>query len=221
MNTTEQIYAWFIESNPVPDPEVLDAEVSSPRMPLHVVDVVEVSTADRGVDRLRRKRWSRPTRHRRLAVVAAIVTTVLGVVAFGTVRTVENRRDVATGDSSLQVRFDGETCTYLGPERLRAGNVEVVASRPAGVEPFAIVVAMMTDGMMSIDDVSAWTEGRSAREIPPFVSAGTLSVGTPEEGATETTLTVDFTPGRFLITCNTAREGSDRAHPAVIVTVAP
>ena len=118
MTDTEQVYALYVQANPVPDPEVL---------PLTRAEA-ELLTLERStVMDTREKIEVRPTpptppRRRRLAFGLAAIVVVAAIAVGAFLVAGDGDSPVAAADASLEVVFDGTACRYNGPTLIEAGN---------------------------------------------------------------------------------------------------
>jgi len=131
MTGEEQVYALFVQANPVPDPAVLPLELEASAPLLYPVEERDgkMLTEERSrTEAPKQKRsWSRP-------LAAATVAFVLVVAVGGAAWLFAGEADspdpgeaatlFAAEDADTTITFDGQVVTYDGPELVSRGYVE-------------------------------------------------------------------------------------------------
>ena len=124
MTGDEQVYALFVQANPVPNPDALPLALEAPA-PLLLYPVEErkgimlTEERSRVEEPQQKKRWLRP-----LAVVAAAFVVVLALGAGVWWLTGDEASPVAAEDADPVVTFDGEVVGYNGPDLIQSGLVD-------------------------------------------------------------------------------------------------
>lgn len=128
MTAEEQVYALFVQANPVPDPAGLPLALEAPEPLLQPVDgrrrTMLTEERHRTEPPKPKRSWVRPV----MAGVAALVVVVgIAVVSFGgeTVPVAEEGEPVAAVDAKPVVTMDGTTVVYAGPALIATGEVEM------------------------------------------------------------------------------------------------
>jgi len=115
----EQIYALYVQANPVPDPDLLP-----PTMDEAVLLSIEGSQAMQTQEPTKEQPAVRTTgRNILVAVGAFAVVIVVGLIAALLINNSDSG-PVAAADAAPVVVFDGSTCTYDGPTQIEEGMVE-------------------------------------------------------------------------------------------------
>ena len=123
MTGDEQVYALFVQANPVPDPDALPLTLEASAPLLYPVEerkgIMLTEERSRVEEPQQKKRWLRP-----LAVVAAAFVVVLALGAGVWWLTGDETGPVAPGDADTIVTFDGEVVRYQGPDEIVSGPVD-------------------------------------------------------------------------------------------------
>jgi hypothetical protein len=211
----ERAYALLIEANPVSEPEVLSTAPD-----LRPVGDTAGNGATGSVDSTAvaapaaepvGRRW-------RTSLVAAVVAILVAAGHLTVYRTVlSGAGSSGLGASTADVVFTGESCDYRGPLSLAAGRAEFSVERLAGTEPVAVLVLRIVDDEVTLADVTAWAAEQPGERIPPGVSNLGTAVYLTEDVAD--VLSMPLYAGRYVLTCNTAPEGTNRAYPAAVLEV--
>jgi len=115
----EQIYALYVQANPVPDPDLLP-----PTRDEAVLLSIEGSQAMQTQEPTKEQPAVRTTgRNILVAVGAFAVVIVVGLIAALLINNSDSG-PVAAADAAPVVVFDGSTCTYDGPTQIEEGMVE-------------------------------------------------------------------------------------------------
>ena len=120
--------------------------------------------------------------------------------------------------ASMHVVFDGASCAYHGPDQLLAGEAIVKVERSPGAEDVAFLVPRLVDESVGFDEVRDWAAVHPAQAVPPFIDWRGEIVYLTDDARHEA-FAITLEPGRYLVTCNTAPGGTDRAHPAAVLSV--
>jgi len=133
----------------------------------------------------------------------------------------------------VKVTFDGTKCTYAGPATVPHGStlvftMENTAAEMADGNGAALVVAPVLDGTTWEQVLAATTAGK-ASDVPSWaVIPGAGSDGLaevelllPESAALGTAITTEMERSTYYVGCATAPEKSDKAYPALLLTVLP
>ncbi len=112
-----------------------------------------------------------------------------------------------------KVVFDGETCAYDGPSELGDGAAARFEFETTETEVAMIVVGVYEG--TTWDEVAEYVVDHPASMVPPFVDYRRIEVQT---GAG--TMVMTMPSGSYLVTCNTAYDHTDTAHPAALIEVA-
>ena len=119
MKDAEQIYALYVQANPVPDPDLLP-----PTRDEAVLLSIEGSQAMQTQEPTKEQPAVRTTgRNILVAVGAFAVVIVVGLIAALLINNSDSG-PVAAADAAPVVVFDGSTCTYDGPTQIEEGMVE-------------------------------------------------------------------------------------------------
>jgi hypothetical protein len=122
MTGDEQVYALFVQANPVPDPDALPLTLETSAPLLHAVEerkgTMLTEERSRVEEPQQKNRGLRP-----LAVVAAAFVIVLALGAGVWWLTGGDPTPVAAEDADTVVTFDGEVIGYDGPELIQSGLV--------------------------------------------------------------------------------------------------
>jgi hypothetical protein len=102
---------------------------------------------------------------------------------------------------------------------LVAGDGQVIVARSPAAEDVAILSMRLTDRSIGLAEIEDWAAEHSAQRIPPFVAWPSSDIAYLADDVMRETLAVTLDPGRYVLTCNTAPEGSDRAFPAAVLLV--
>jgi hypothetical protein len=133
----------------------------------------------------------------------------------------------------VKVTFDGKKCTYAGPATVPHGSTLVftMENTPAAMADgigAALAVAPVLDGTTWEQVLAATTAGK-ASDVPSWaVIPGAGSDGlaevellVPESAALGTVITMEMERNTYYVGCATAPEKSDKAYPALLLTVLP
>lgn len=124
MTGDEQVYALFVQANPVPDPDALPLTLETPTPLLYPIEermgIMLTQERSRVEEPQQKKRWLRP-----LAAVAMafVVVLILGVGVWWPSGD-DVPPPVAAEDADTVVTFDGEVVGYDGPALIASGLVE-------------------------------------------------------------------------------------------------
>lgn len=215
MNLPDHVFALFIEANPVADPEVLrGAEDGSPK-PLRLVEAEPTARA-----RPAKVNAGLPPRFGwKPAAVAAAAVLLMGVIGVGAFRYATTLGGpVAAEAAQMHVVFDGASCVYSGPTELLAGDGVVEFEQVPGTEPVLFLVSQLRSDYPDVDraEIEEWAATHSAISIPPWL--GFSEVGALEDGATSSQMPVTFYERRYVVTCHTSPEGTDRVYVGAVLT---
>ena len=123
MTGEEQVYALYVQANPIPDPAGLPLTLEPTEPLLQSVEDGRgiMLTEERSQTRAPtpKRWWQRP-----LAVAAAAFVLVLAVGAVAWWTASGDSGSVVAADADTVVTFDGEVITYDGPDSVVFGNVE-------------------------------------------------------------------------------------------------
>lgn len=153
MRDAEQIYALYVQANPVPDPDVLP----------HTRDELVLLPIEGSQEMTTQKiNPEHPAPHTTSRNVLVAVGAFAVVLAVGLVAALfMSNRDlgpVAAADAAPVVVFDGDTCTYDGPTEIEEGTVEFSITNSADIE-FALggwlVGAATLEAQLEITPVGA------------------------------------------------------------------
>jgi len=132
MTASEQVYALYVQANPVPNPDVL---------PLR-----QVETGLLTHERSREMNTSenieiRPTqpagRRRAFAVGFAAILVIAAATAAIVLFAGGDDEPVAAADAAPRVVFDGDTCRWDGPTRIERGEVQITVVNTTN-DPFTL-----------------------------------------------------------------------------------
>ena len=121
MTDTEQVYALYVQANPVPDPDEL---------PLSQVET-ELLPFERSKDMDTQERIAvRPSpkigqRRRGLVFGLAAIAVVVAVGVGAFLIAGEGNSPVAASEAFPEVVFDGSSCRWDGPSRIERGEVQI------------------------------------------------------------------------------------------------
>jgi hypothetical protein len=126
---------------------------------------------------------------------------------------------VAAESAVMNVAFDGNSCTYTGPTQLLAGEGRITFERASGTEQVALVVSRLGAGEAAVDLAAAeeWAATHSARAIPPWLVG--VDVDYLADDVVSLQFLTTFETARYLVSCNTSPEGTDRVYVGNILTV--
>lgn len=123
MTGEEQVYALFVQANPVPDPDALPLTPEDPVPLLYPVEegkgIMLTEERSRVEEPQQKKRWLRP-----LAVVAAAFVVVLALGGGVWWLTSDDGGPVAAEDADPVVTFDGEVVGNDAPALIESGLVD-------------------------------------------------------------------------------------------------
>lgn len=111
------------------------------------------------------------------------------------------------------VVFDGEMCSYDGPDEWPYGAAATFDFETTETE-VAMIVVGVHEGT-TWDEVAEFVVDHPASFVPPFIDYRRIEVQT---GAGSIVMTMPS--GSYLVTCNTSFDHTDTAHPAALVEVA-
>ena len=214
MKDAEQIYALYVQANPVPNPDLL---------PLTRDEAVLLSIEGSQVMQTQEPTKEQPaarntSRNILVAVGAFAVVIVIGLVAALLINNSDSG-PVAAADAAPVVVFDGSTCTYDGPTQIEEGTVEFSTSNSADV-PFQLIGWLMSGDALSeeLQRTPVGTDMEISLTDPSPRPAGEIALGwTTSPGDTQT-LAWSFAAGTYLIDCWT----EDHVwRPAQVEVVAP
>ena len=127
MKDAEQIYALYVQANPVPNPDLL---------PLTKDDAVLLSIEGSEDMQTREPIKQQPaarntSRNVLVAVGAFAVVIVVGLAAALLLTSNDAPSPIAAADAAPVIVFDGSTCTYDGPTVIEDGTVEFTLTNSA------------------------------------------------------------------------------------------
>ncbi len=121
MKDAEQIYALYVQANPVPDPDLLPLTRDEA-----VLLSIEGSQAMQTQEPTKEQPAARTTgRNILVAAGAFAVVIVIGLIAALLINNSDSG-PVAAADAAPVVVFDGSTCTYDGPTQIEEGTGRVL-----------------------------------------------------------------------------------------------
>jgi hypothetical protein len=213
----ERIYALYVQANPVPNSDLLDA--TRDEAVLLPIEGSEDMITQEPIERSPRVRPSR----RNMLVAAGAFSTVLiaGLVTVLLVMGGDSRPVAAIG-ARPEVVFDGTTCIYDGPTKIEVGVIEFTMVNSAD-EEFTLAAWRMKGEQLEAElsrlpigsDIAVTTSDHG----PTGVGVGGWIT---DPGSTRTG-SAGFASGTYLIDCVTTTGGSsDHAwRTAQIEVVAP
>ena len=216
MTSTEQVYALYVQANPVPDPDVLPLTQEGTEL----LDL-ERSPAMETQERIKIRPTGAAKRRRALAIGFAAIAIIAAATGAIVLLGGGDDEPVAAADAAPRVVFDGASCRYEGPTLIERGIVE-----------FTIVNATSQRF-----DTAGWTilESRLAAELERFplgtdtgnldtMPDGTLFLNAGTEAGSESVVLRDLVPGTHLIDC-LSYDGAESNHvwraASTISVVAP
>lgn len=213
MKDTEQIYALYVQANPVPSPDQLPL-IRDEAALLPIEGSEDMQTQEP----IKEQPTDRNTgRNVLVAAGAFAVVIVIGLVAallFGN----GDPSPVAAADAAPLVIFDGSTCTYDGPTRIEEGTVEFSTSNSGDV--WFNLTGWRMDGDALADELDRLPVGTDMAVTPSDpMPAGEAVLGWYVLPGKSHTLSWAFiTEGTYLIDCVT----DDHVwRPAQLEIVAP
>ena len=212
MKDTEQIYALYVQANPVPNPDLLplagDEAVLLP---------IEGSEAMQTQEPTKEQPAARSTSRNVLVAVGAFaVVIVIGLVAALLINS-GNPEPVAAADAAPVVTFDGAACSYDGPTQIEEGIVQFSSINSADRQYSLIAWLLSGDALAEeLERVPVGTDwDRTDADTLP---QGEAVMGLPTMPGESQALSVAFSTGTHLIDCVIA----DHVwRPARIEVVAP
>ena len=130
MTDSEQVYALYVQANPVPDPDALWLTRTE----------AELLTHERSTEMDTRERIkNRPIpgvapRRRGLALGLAAVVMVAAVAVGAFLIGGGEDGPVAAAEAKPQLLFDGTACSYSGPAIIEEGSIEFTAINTSDVD---------------------------------------------------------------------------------------
>ena len=199
MKDAEQIYALYVQANPVPDTDLL---------PITRDEAVLLSIGGSQAMQTQEPTKEQPaarntSRNILVAVGAFAVVIVVGLIAALLINNSDSG-PVAAADAAPVVVFDGSTCTYDGPTQIEEGTVEFSTSNSADV-PFQLIGWFMSGDALSeeLQRTPVGTDMEMSLTDPGPMPAGELNLGwTTPPGDTQTQAW-PFATGTYLIDCVT------------------
>ena len=145
MKDAEQIYALYVQANPVPNPGLLpltrDEAVLLP---------IEGSQEMKTQQPINEQPAARNTSRNVLVAVGAFaIVIVVGLVAALLINSGDSG-PVAAADAAPAVVFDGTTCTYDGPTQIGEGTVEFSMANSGDVD-FALAGWLMAGAALEAE----------------------------------------------------------------------
>jgi hypothetical protein len=133
----EQIYALYVQANPVPNPDLLPlTRDEAVLLPIEGSQDMETQQPTKEQPAARNT-----NRNVLVAVGAFAIVIVVGVVAALLINNSDSG-PVAAADAAPAVVFDGTTCTYDGPTQIEEGTVEFSMTNSGDVD-FALAPWLM------------------------------------------------------------------------------
>lgn len=204
MIDTEQVYALYVQTNPIPDPGSLPLTQAEAELLAHERSR-DMDTHERipiqpapGVP---------PRRGLAYGLVAVVV---IAVAAAAVVLFVAGGDDgpVAAADATPRVVFDGGSCRYEGPTLIETGIVEFTFVN-ASSQRFAAAGWRMPEAGLAAE-LERFPLGTDTTELDPMPN-GTLMLNAETEAESESTSPRSLTAGPHLIDC-LAYEGGSTNH---------
>ncbi|MGB5380691.1 MAG: hypothetical protein WBN35_10065 [Acidimicrobiia bacterium] len=129
MKDAEQIYALYVQANPVPNPDLLPLTGDEA-----VLLSIEGSQAMQTQEPTKEQPTARTTgRNILVAAGAFAVVIVIGLIAALLVNSGDSG-PVAAADAAPVAVFDGTTCSYEGPTEIEEGTVEFSIANSGNVD---------------------------------------------------------------------------------------
>ena len=213
MKDTEQIYALYVQANPVPNPDLLPLTKDDA-----VLLSIEGSEDMQTQEPIKEQPVARNTSRNVLVAVGAFaVVIVIGLVTTLLLTSNDEPSPVAAADAAPVVVFDGSTCTYDGPTVIEEGTVEFSTTNSGDMW------LNLTGWRMSGDALAEELERTPVGTDMAVTSSDPMPAGQPVLGwyilpGKSHALTWAFTEGTYLVDCVT----DDRVwRPAQLEIVAP
>ena len=194
MTDTEQVYALYVQANPVPDPDL---------QPLTPTEA-ELLIGERSTDMdTRQKIEVRPTpevaARRRPVFGLAAILVVAAVGAGALLLAGDGERAVAAADAAPEVVFDGDMCRYEGPTLIEKGTAEIKAVN-ASTERMTVAVWSLLESRLDAE-LARWPLGtdQALPDLHPFPSGNPFRIASPAQS--EMTRFWPVVPGTYIIDC--------------------
>lgn len=197
MKDAEQIYALYVQANPVPDPDLLPLTRDET-----VLLSIEGSQAMQTQEPTKGQPAARTTgRNILVAAGAFAVVIVIGLIAALLVNNSDSG-PVAAVDAAPVVVFDGTTCSYDGPTQIEEGTVEFSMTN-SGDAVYTLVGWLMAGAALEAELQRTPVGGdMEATELDPRPEGDSVFVWFVLPGDTKT-LASPLAAGTYLIDCRT------------------
>ena len=195
MTDTEQIYALYVQANPVPDPDALALEQTEAEL---LTNEGSTDMDTREQIKARPSPASKP-RRRALALGLAAVVVVAAVGVGALVMGGGGDNPVAAADAQPKVVFDGSTCQYVGPTLIEEGNAEFTLVNSSSSTFKLATWRMMSEADLETE-LARFPLGQDGDEDGNMPS-GQLLLNNSVQPGSELTLTPTLRPGPHINDC--------------------
>jgi hypothetical protein len=193
----EQIYALYVQANPVPNHDLLPLARDEA-----VLLSIEGSEAMETQQPTKEQPAARNTSRNVLVAVGAFaVVIVIGLVAALLINSGDSG-PVAAADAAPVVAFDGATCSYDGPTQIEEGTVVITTTNSADI-PYALYGFLLSGDALAEElqrvPVGTDMDLTNAAAMPP----GEMALGWSTVPGVPQTMPWPFSTGTYLLDCVT------------------